>query len=89
MQCSFTASAHLETRLTAILQDNYRTRSRRIGGRLWWHHQLEPIRLLPPIRLHDQDLAAAVAHIHRVSHNETEVCDSTRPILLLSVWQRH
>jgi hypothetical protein len=69
-------------------QDHHRPCGCCVGGRLWRHHQLEPICLLQELRLHDEDLPAALAPLDGVPDHKAQVCDPTRSLLLLPIRQR-
>jgi hypothetical protein len=52
------------------------------------HRRHQPICILQAIRLHDEGYATDMATLDRIPHYKTKVCDSTGPILLLSIRQR-
>ena len=83
---SFTVLSHKHL-LTAVAQDHHRPCSRDFSPRIWQDHQLGHLYLLQAIRLHDEGVAAALAHLHRLLDHETEVCNLARPILPLPVRQ--
>ena len=74
--------------LLTTTQDHHGTLCSCICSGLWRHHQPVPVHLRESIRLHNEDRTAGLAHLHRVSHYETEVRHSARPILPIPVRQR-
>lgn len=69
-------------------QDHHGTLCSCVRSGLWQYHQPVQVHLRHATGLHGQDGAADLARLHRVSHYETEVRHSARPILPVPVRQR-
>jgi hypothetical protein len=78
---------HTVRRSNTLQQDYNWPRSCSLSCWLWRYHQPLQVHLRQPTHLHNEDNAAGLAHLHRVSYYETEVRYTTRSIFPVPVWQ--
>lgn len=88
LPCPSCSTLYATQRILTTSQDHHSARSSRVSPRLWRYHQLIPVHLREPIRVHNQDRTTDMARLHSVSHYETEVRHSARPVLPVPVRQR-